>query len=259
MPFRRQRIWGQESAINLNIQQRHYTGDSRLLMRISVTLCKWSCTVPVPVPRYYWALAHVVPAYSLLKVLVEWLALPFVRKRFRTEISSEFLISFVCFLIPSRNMMGQWLQTGYGHFGGRDIEGRRQRVWGPTKKVFRLPSKGRPASNLYIKSKNWFSVAEWLGLRLKGLICSVGINDNYRERKTHVQHSRVPGPDSDCWAPVICTGVPPSLLRLVGTGASSVGIAPRYRLKGRDFLHPSRPAPGPIQPAIQWILDHSRG
>jgi len=28
---------------------------------------------------------------------------------------------------------------------------------------------------------------------------------------------------------------------------------------GRDFLHPSTPAPRPIQPLIQWVPGHSPG
>jgi hypothetical protein len=28
---------------------------------------------------------------------------------------------------------------------------------------------------------------------------------------------------------------------------------------GRDFQQPSRPALGPTQPPIQWVLGHSRG
>ena len=42
---------------------------------------------------------------------------------------------------------------------------------------------------------------------------------------------------------------------------SSVGIATHYGLEGmgiesrsgRDLPHPSRPAPGPTQPPIQWV------
>jgi len=47
----------------------------------------------------------------------------------------------------------------------------------------------------------------------------------------------------------------------VGRG-SSVGVATRYGLEGpeiesrwrRDFLHLSRPALGPTQPPIQWVM-----
>jgi len=48
---------------------------------------------------------------------------------------------------------------------------------------------------------------------------------------------------------------------------SSVGIVTRYGLDGpgiktrwtRNFPHPSRPAPGPIQPTLQWVPGLSGG
>jgi hypothetical protein len=48
---------------------------------------------------------------------------------------------------------------------------------------------------------------------------------------------------------------------------SVVGIATHYELDspeiesqwGQDFQHMSRPALGPTQPPVQWVLDHSQG
>jgi len=50
-------------------------------------------------------------------------------------------------------------------------------------------------------------------------------------------------------------------------GRDSVGIATRYELDGsgiesrwgQDFPHQCRPALGPNQPPIQWVLGLSRG
>jgi hypothetical protein len=61
------------------------------------------------------------------------------------------------------------------------------------------------------------------------------------------------------------TDFPPSTL--VFGWDSSVGIVTGYGLDGpgiesrwgRDFLHTSRPALGPTQPPVQWILGLSRG
>jgi hypothetical protein len=57
-----------------------------------------------------------------------------------------------------------------------------------------------------------------------------------------------------------------SLQQLTGRN-SSVDIATRYGLEGsgiecrwgRDFPHPSTPAPGPNQLPIKWVPGHSRG
>ena len=51
-----------------------------------------------------------------------------------------------------------------------------------------------------------------------------------------------------------------NVIFVLGRG-SSVGIATRFGLEGpeiesrwrRDFLHPSRPALGHIQPPVQWV------
>ena len=56
-------------------------------------------------------------------------------------------------------------------------------------------------------------------------------------------------------------------LRFMFGSGSSVSIATRYGLDGpgiesrcrRDFLHVSRPALGPTQPPVQWVLGVSRG
>ena len=44
--------------------------------------------------------------------------------------------------------------------------------------------------------------------------------------------------------------------RATGYGLDGSGIESRW---GGDFPHPSGPARGPSQPAIQWVLGLSRG
>jgi hypothetical protein len=53
-----------------------------------------------------------------------------------------------------------------------DAQGHRQRFQALMKKYFRTPRKGGLAKHLYTKL-DWLSAAEWLGLSLKGLICTI--------------------------------------------------------------------------------------
>ena len=56
---------------------------------------------------------------------------------------------------------------------------------------FRTPSKGGPVKNFY---SNWkrLSIAEWLGLVLKWLICTGDKERDHQEKQIHKQNSRAP-------------------------------------------------------------------
>ena len=64
---------------------------------------------------------------------------------------------------------------------------------------------------------DWLSVAEWLGLGLKGLICTIDRQWCYQEIQKHVQPSQVAGPLPNFQAPIICSGIhtPSTSLALV--------------------------------------------
>jgi hypothetical protein len=84
--------------------------------------------------------------------------------------------TWLSFLISSSS--GNWtLLQRYGWFNEFEIptnQGRRGRVRAPMKNFFRAPSKGGPAKNIFtLNRQDWLSVAEWLGLGLKGLICTI--------------------------------------------------------------------------------------
>ena len=77
------------------------------------------------------------------------------------------------------------------------------------KSTFRPPPAGSDQLKIFIlNQKDWLSVAEWIGLGLKGLICTIEKQLYHRERQKHIQHSQ----SLDHQAPVICTAphIPPS-------------------------------------------------
>ena len=50
-----------------------------------------------------------------------------------------------------------------------------------------------------LNRQNWLSAAQWLGLRLTVLLCTVSKLWQYRERQKYLQYSRVPGPGNLYW------------------------------------------------------------
>jgi hypothetical protein len=72
---------------------------------------------------------------------------------------------------------------------------------------FGPPAKGTPVKSLYTKPER-LSVAEWLELGLKGLICIIDRQCYYREKQKHMQHNRAPDSLLVHVAPVICTVLP---------------------------------------------------
>jgi hypothetical protein len=58
---------------------------------------------------------------------------------------------------------------------------------------FGPPSKGDRLTNLTLNRKDWLSVAQWLGVCLKKLTCTLD-GWYYRERQKHGRQSRAPGP-----------------------------------------------------------------
>jgi hypothetical protein len=79
------------------------------------------------------------------------------------------------------------------------------------------PNKGGRAKNIYTKVEG-LTVAEWLGLGVRGLICAINTLWHYRERQKRMQQSGGLGPLPDRWAPLIFNDFAPP--PLVGTGGS---------------------------------------
>ena len=76
-------------------------------------------------------------------------------KYFSIQISPDFHTSIVLWKVPRLLPFTELPKVGLG----------------PSEKFVWAPSKGRSAKSLYTKA-DWLSVAEWLGLGLKGLICT---------------------------------------------------------------------------------------
>jgi hypothetical protein len=113
----------------------------------------------------------------------------------------------------------------------------------------------------------------WMNLDIEVLIsvCEYRehVNGNLKRKKKH---------DAKCWQFVLCAWIVMQFklsnnkwlyyfvffctvqCNIIGGRHSSVGIATRYGMDGsgiesrcgRDFPHPSRPAPGPIHSPVQW-------
>ena len=85
------------------------------------------------------------------------------------------------------------------HLKWREIQeqGHRKQVWAQVKIFSGPPAKENQLKIFTLNQKHQLSIAGWLRLDTKGLICIIGKLWYYRGRQKHIQNRQ---------APVICTG-----------------------------------------------------